>query len=141
MVLAVSAVAFVGGFVLRGAVGPVPSVHAQQANRVFEIRTYTAAEGKFDALKARFRDHTVSLFEKHGMTNIGYWTPQEGPLAENTLIYILAYPSRDAATESWDAFRSDPEWKKALAESEAQGRLTVNVESLFADPADFSPIK
>lgn len=139
--LVVSAVALVAAFVLRDLVVPIPEVHAQPANRVFEIRTYTAAEGKLDALKARFRDHTIRLFEKHGMTNIGYWMPQDDPLSENTLIYILAFPSREAAKQSWDAFRADPEWQKARAASEADGRLTVNVESIFADPADFSPLK
>jgi hypothetical protein len=139
--LVVSALAFAGGFVLRDQFAPIPELHAQPASRVFEIRTYTAAEGKFDALKARFRDHTVRLFEKHGMTNIGYWTPQEGPLSENTLIYILAYPSREAAKQSWDAFRADPEWQKALAASETDGKLAAKVESLFVEPADFSPLK
>jgi hypothetical protein len=139
--LAVSAVTFVAGFVLRDALAPIPTLHAQQADRVFEIRTYTAAEGKLDALETRFRDHTVRLFEKHGMTNIGYWTPQDGPLSENTLIYILAYPSREAAKQSWDAFRADPEWQKALAASEVDGKLTVNVESLFIEPTDYSPLK
>ncbi|MPZ18943.1 MAG: NIPSNAP family protein [Luteitalea sp.] len=121
----------------------MPELHAQSANRVFEIRTYTASEGNFEALKARFRDHTIGLFEKHGMTNIGYWTPQDGPLSQNTLIYILAYPSREAAKQSWDAFRADPVWQKALAasEAEAEGSLTDNVESLFVEPADFSPLK
>src|SRR5262245_42228719 len=86
--------------------------HAQQSMRVFEIRTYTAAEGKLDALNARFRNHTLALFEKHGMTSVGYFEPQDAPLKENTLIYILAHPSREAAARNWQAFRGDPEWQK-----------------------------
>src|SRR6266498_318485 len=86
-------------------------------NRVFEMRTYTTNEGKLDALLARFRDHTTRLFEKHGMTNIGYWVPKDEPLSKNTLVYILAYPSREAAKKSWDAFRSDPDWQKVQKES------------------------
>lgn len=139
--LAVSAVTLVAGFVLRDSLAPIPKLHAQQTNRVFEIRTYTAAEGKLDALQMRFRDHTVRLFEKHGMTNIGYWTPQDAPLSENTLVYILAHRSREAAKQSWDAFRADPEWQKALAASEVDGKLTVKVESLFVEPTDYSPLK
>jgi hypothetical protein len=86
---------------------------AQSATRVFEIRRYTTNEGKLDALNARFRDQTMRLFEKHGMTNIGYWTPQDAPQSANTLISILAHPSREAATKNWDEFRPDPDWVKA----------------------------
>src|SRR5690349_6226970 len=91
---------------------------AMAEDRVFEIRTYTTLEGKLPALIARFRDHTIKLFEKHGMTNIGYWVPQDAPRSQNTLIYILAHSSRDAAKKSWDAFRADPDWQKAQKASE-----------------------
>ena len=110
-------------------------------NRVFEMRTYTTVDGRLDALLARFRDHTIKLFEKHGMTNIGYWVPQDAPLSKNTLVYILAYPSRDAAKKSWDAFRADPDWQKAQKESEVSGKIVDHVVSVFMDPADFSKIK
>ena len=82
-------------------------------SRVFEMRTYYAAPGKLEDLQARFRDHTVKLFEKHGMTNIGYWVPVDektGQPSGNTLVYILAYPSFEARTKSWDGFRNDPAW-------------------------------
>jgi hypothetical protein len=129
----------VTGLAVRSMLFPV--VHAQSA-RVFEMRTYYAAEGKFDALKARFRDHTIRMFNKHGMVSIGYWAPQAGQaMTPNTLVYILAYPSRDAATKSWAAFNADPEWVKAKAESEKDGRLIAKVESVFLDPTDFSAIK
>jgi hypothetical protein len=110
-------------------------------NRVFEMRTYTTNDGKLDALLTRFRDHTTKLFEKHGMTNIGYWVPQDGPKSKNTLIYILAYPSREAAKKSWDAFRTDPVWQKAQKESEANGKIVDHVDSVFMDPTDFSKLK
>ena len=110
-------------------------------NRVFEMRTYTTVDGRLDALLTRFRDHTTKLFEKHGMTNLGYWVPQDSPLSKNTLIYILAYPSRDAAKKSWDAFRADADWQKAQKESEASGKIVDHVVSVFMDPADFSKIK
>jgi hypothetical protein len=114
---------------------------AQTGGRVFELRTYTANEGKLDALQKRFREHTTRLFSKHGMTNIGYWTPQEGPLSQNTLIYILAHSSREAAKKSWSDFQADPEWQKARAESELQGRILSNVTSVFLTPTDYSPMK
>jgi NIPSNAP len=110
-------------------------------SRVFEIRTYTAEPGKLDALHARFRDHTVAIFNKHGMTSVGYFAPSDDPLAKNTLVYILAFPSRDAAKKSWDEFRNDPEWQKVQKESEANGKLVTKVESVFAEPTDYSPMK
>jgi NIPSNAP protein len=134
------AAAFVAGFAVRGAT-VAPAVQAQTANRVFEMRTYTAPPGKLDALKARFRDHTVGIFSRLGITNIGYWQPIDSPLSENTLIYILAYPSREAAQKAWATFRTDPEWVKARTASEANGPLTTNVASVFLNPVDFSPIK
>ena len=111
------------------------------STRVFELRTYTASEGKLDALNARFRDHTTKIFKKHGMTNIGYWVPQDGPDHNNKLIYILAHANREAAKASWDAFRTDPEWQKVQKESEVNGKLTTKVESVFMDPTDYSPMK
>lgn len=132
--------AFAAGIAAHSLLGPVATVHAA-ANRVFELRTYTTPPGKLDALQSRFRDHTVKIFDKHGMKSIGYWVPQDAPLKENTLIYILAHESRDAAAKSWAAFRTDPDWVKAKAESEKDGPLTTKVESVFIDPTDFSAIK
>jgi len=132
---------FVAGFMVRGSVSE-PIVQAQAGNRVFEMRTYTAAPGKFEALKTRFRDHTLKYFEKHGMTNIGYWIPLDAPASENTLVYILAYPSREAAKKSWEAFRADPGWQQVVKESQKDGPLLAKPpESVFLEPADFSAIK
>lgn len=113
---------------------------AASAN-VYELRTYTATPGKMDALNKRFRDHTNQLFIKHGMTPIGYWTPTEGEGAADTLIYILAHKSREEAKKSWGAFARDPEWNKARAESEKDGKLTVKIESRFMAPTDYSPAR
>jgi hypothetical protein len=110
-------------------------------DQVFELRTYTAHPGKLEELHTRFRDHTMRLFEKHGITNIGYWAPQDAPLSENTLVYLLAYPSRDFAVSAWEAFRADPEWVEAKAASEVNGLLVESVQSLFLDPTDFSQIR
>jgi len=107
-------------------------------NRVFELRTYHCYEGKLPDLMARFRNHTTRIFEKHGMTNIGYWVPQD---QKNTLTYILAFPSRDAAKAAWAEFGKDPEWVKVKTESEANGKIVEKVDSVFMDPADFSKIK
>ena len=114
---------------------------AAQSNRVFELRTYYTLPGRLPNLLARFRDHTVKLFEKHGMTNVGYWVPADAPGSENTLIYVLAHASRDAAKQSWDAFRTDPAWLKARAESEKDGKIVDKVEAVYLNPVDFSALR
>lgn len=110
-------------------------------DRVFELRTYTCYDGKLDALKARFRDHTIQIFKRHGMESIGYWVPQDPEKSKNTLIYILAHPSLDAAKKHWAEFRDDPEWKKVSADSEANGKIVSHVDSVFMTPTDFSMMK
>jgi len=111
-------------------------------NRVFELRTYVCNEGKLDALKARFRDHTIRIFARHGMESIGYWIPQDAPESKTTLIYVIAHKSREQAAKNWLEFRADPEWQKVVAESEKNGKiLAKSPDSKFMDPADFSQIK
>jgi hypothetical protein len=109
--------------------------------RVFEIRTYYTFPGRLDALHKRFRDHTRRVFEKHGMTNIGYWVPQDSPAHENTLVYVISHASREQAKANWAAFSADPEWKKISEESQMDGKIVEKVESVFADATDYSPIK
>ena len=114
----------------------------RQANRFFELRVYTAAPDRMDKLVGRFRDHTTRIFAKHGMTSVGYWTATSGDNAERTLVYILAYPSREAREASWKAFQADPEWQKVAAESQADGvRLAERIDSRYMVPTDFSPMK
>jgi len=105
--------------------------------RCYELRTYYAAPGKLDALNARFRNHTMQIFEKHGMKNIGYWTPIDNP--DNKLIYVLEHASREAADKAWKEFGADPEWQKVAKESEANGRLVTKVERRFMMATDYSP--
>ena len=111
------------------------------STRVFEMRTYYAHPGKMAALHARFRDHTVKLFEKHGITNIGYWSPINEKQSEEKMVYILAYPSKAAADKAWNDFRKDPEWDKARKASEVDGPLVAKVESVYLNPTDYSKIK
>jgi len=110
--------------------------------RVFELRTYHCLPGRLEALKARFRDHTVKLFEKHGIQNIGYWVPQDEDKGKSTtLIYIVAHPNKEAAAKAWAAFRADPDWVKARTESEKDGKIVEKLESVYMDPVDFSKLK
>jgi len=105
------------------------------------LATYTAPEGKLPELQARFRNHTMRIFNKHNMTSIGYWVPQDAPNSQNTLIYVLAHPSREAAKKNWADFQADSEWQKVSTESQVNGRIVSKVESVFMDPTDYSPIK
>ncbi|HXK01139.1 MAG TPA: NIPSNAP family protein [Verrucomicrobiae bacterium] len=110
-------------------------------NRVYELRTYTCYEGKLPDLLKRFREHTITIFNRHNMESVGYWVPQDPEKSKTTLIYILAHPSREAATKNWTDFRNDPEWKKVSADSEANGKIVQKVDSVFLDPTDFSRLK
>ena len=115
-----------------------------KGGRVYEMRTYYAAEGKLEALHARFRDHTNAIFKKHGMDIVGFWVPIDGTTGAatgNTLVYILSYPSLDARKKSWDAFGADPEWTAVKAESEKNGKLVDKVDQVFLAPTDYSPLK
>jgi hypothetical protein len=139
--LALSAVTIICTSFALSHAGRGQPTDSEKKIRLFEIRTYTTEPGKLDALNTRFREHTTKLFEKHGMTNIGYWTPVDEPRSEDTLIYVLAHESADAAKKSWDGFRSDPQWQKARSESEAAGPIVKKVESVFMTPTDYSAIK
>lgn len=107
---------------------------------IYELRIYYPAPGKLGALNARFRDHTLKLFEKHGMRNVAYWNEQatkEAP--EGRVIYVLAYPSREERDKSWNAFGADPEWRAVVRTSEADGKLVTRVDSVFMTMTDYSP--
>jgi hypothetical protein len=139
-VLAGSVVIFLAGMTAGGVVQSAVA-HAQTAKHVYELRTYTAPEGKLGELHARFRDHTISIFNRHNMKSVIYLAPQDAPDSQNTLIYILEHPSREAAKKAWADFQADPEWVKVNAESQVNGRIVSKVVSVFADPTEYSPMK
>jgi hypothetical protein len=124
-----------------GALLSQPRAADKPQARVFEIRTYYTLPGRLDALNQRFRNHTMKLFEKHGMTNIGYWVPQDSPARENTLIYVISHASREQAKANWASFGADPEWQKVAAESQKDGKIIDRIESVFMDATDYSPMK
>jgi len=127
------------GFVAGALLGPrLGVVSAQSSPKVFELRTYTAPDGKLADLHQRFRNHTLRIFQKHGMTNVIYFKPMDAPLSQTTMIYLLSHESRETAAKSWEAFRNDPDWKKASSET---GPLASKVESVFLEPTDYSPLK
>jgi len=126
-------VALMGAFTTLG--------QSKPSQHVYELRMYHVNEGKMDALVARFRDHTETLFKKHNMKSIGYWKPEDAPNSQNLFIYILEHPSRQEAEKNWAEFQADPEWKKAKAESEMQGPLVDHIDRYFMDPTSFSALK
>jgi len=127
---------FVSGIVIGQHVA-----QAQAKNHIYEIRTYTAGESKMPALLKRFKDHELPIFERNGMHAILYSVAAEPPLSENTFVYILEHASRESAKTGWAAFLADPEFRKALDESNQGGRAVVKVDSIFVNPTDFSPMK
>lgn len=119
-----------------------PSSSLSKDSRCFELRTYYAAPGKLEELHARFRNHTMRIFKKHNMEVVGFWGPTDKDKgSENTLVYVLAFPSREAREKAWQEFRADPEWQKVAKESEKNGKLTEKIDSVVMMATDYSPIK
>ena len=117
------------------------SVSLLVQNRVYELRTYHCCDGKLDRLNANFRDFDIRILKRHGIESVGYWMPQHPALAGNTLIFMLVHPSRADADKNWAEFSKDPEFLKLAAESMKDGPVVKQVESIYLDPTDFSPLK
>ena len=126
------------GAALMLAIVRLPASSPQPPHHVYELRLYHVKEGKMDALKARFGDHTDAIFKRHNMKSIGYWSPEDAPSSQNLFIYILEHPSRQEGEKNWAAFQADPEWQKVKAESEAHGALVDHIDRYFMDPTSFS---
>jgi hypothetical protein len=137
---ATAALSFTAGALLTNQWTRIQKVRAD-SDRVFELRIYHTLPGRLPALQSNFRDHNVELLKKHGIASVGYWTPQDSPASENTLIYILAHDSREAANKHWTEFRQDPEFAAVAKASEASGKIVEKIESTYMTPADYSPLK
>ena len=111
---------------------------SNSSHHVYELRMYHVNQGKTEALQARFRDYTDTLFKRHPMKSVGYWVPEDAPASQNLFIYILEHPSLQEAEKNWAAFQADPEWKKVKVESEAQGPLVDHIDRYFMDPTSYS---
>lgn len=107
-------------------------------DRIYEMRTYVTHPGKLGDLHERFSNHTVQLFSRHGMVNVGYWVPVD---QEDTLIYILSHKSREAAETSWESFRNDPEWQRVYEASIIGGPIVMEIESVFMEAVPYSQIR
>jgi NIPSNAP len=121
-------------------VSPSPSL--AKDSRCYEIRTYIAAPGKLEELHARFRNHTMKIFKRHGIEVVGFWGPTDKEKgSDNTLIYVLVFPNRDARDQAWKNFGADPEWQAARKESEKNGKLAEKIESVILMSTDYAPVK
>lgn len=110
--------------------------------RVYELRTYTALPGRLPALNKRFAEHTLKLFEKHGMRNEMYWIPTDAARKDNTLIYVISHESQEAADKSWKDFQADSDWIKVRDTSEVDGTILVKApERVFMRLTAYSPGK
>lgn len=112
-----------------------------QEQKVFELRTYQATPGNLDNLHARFRDHTIRIFRKHGMEIVGFWSPTSEDERDDILVYLLAHDSQEAADASWQAFGADPEWDRVAEESNRNGQILAGVERKYMVATDYSPMK
>ncbi|MFO0849293.1 MAG: NIPSNAP family protein [Gemmataceae bacterium] len=115
----------VAAFAAAGAVYAQPALPQATDGRLYELRTYYAAPGKLEALHARFRDHTVRLMERHGVTCHGFWVP--GDDEPDRVVSLVSYPSAAARTTTWAGFATDREWLQVKRSSERQGRLVEHI--------------
>jgi hypothetical protein len=123
---------------LLGSIATAAFVEDREKPLLYELRTYTTVEGRLPALHARFQNHTLKLFEKHGMKNVIYLTPADQP---NTLIYLIAHKDKESRDASFEAFRADPDWIAARDASEKDGKIVEKVDSVFLQPTEYSPMK
>ena len=138
LVFVCSIVLFVSGFALGGLSRPWGVASAQSSHRVFELRTYTAPEGKLSALQARFRDHTIAIFKKHGIGVEWFATPATGDWNDR-LYYLLSFEDAGDRERKWANFQADPDWQKARQESEKDGALVKRLRTMFLSPTPYSP--
>jgi len=141
MIGAIALASFAAGSLVTARLAHLNQVRAD-SNRVFELRIYHAVPGKAPALQDEFRTKVTKLFAKHDLKALGYWAPLDAPDSQNTFVYILAHPSRDAAKAHWDAFRADPDFQAMMKEQQApEAKLVEKVDSTYMAPTDFSPVK
>ena len=107
---------------------------------IYELRVYQAIPGKMGKLLARFRDHTVPIWETHGIRPLGFWTTLIGK-SSNALTYILSWESLAERETKWAAFANDPAWRKARDDSEKDGPIVAGIRNEMLAPTAFSALK
>ena len=107
---------------------------------IYELRVYTAMPGRLPDVLARFRDHTVGIWNRLGIRQFGYWTTVVGP-DSNALTYMLVWESLADRELKWGKFVVDAEWVEVRKTSEAAGPIVAKMDSSFLAPTSFSPAK
>jgi hypothetical protein len=107
---------------------------------IYELRIYRAVPGRMRALVSRFRDHTLAIWKKHGIQQLGFWTTEIGR-SSNELTYILVWPSLAERERRWKAFLDDPAWRRVAEETERDGPLVDTISSELLTPTDFSTLQ
>ncbi|MFO1149885.1 MAG: NIPSNAP family protein [Alsobacter sp.] len=107
---------------------------------IYEMRTYRCLPGRLPALLKRFQEHTLRIWDRHGIRQAGFWTYAVGP-SNNELVYLLAWETMAEREQKWPAFASDPEWIAARSASEADGPIVENITNAFLQPTDFSSVR
>jgi hypothetical protein len=134
-------ICFLCGAAVTVGLSTLKGSNPESSHHVYELRLYHVHGGKVETLQARFRDHTDSIFRRHDMKSIGYWSSEDAPDSHSMFIYILEHPSRQEAEKNWAAFQADPEWQKVKSESEANGPLVDHIDHYFMDPTSFSLLR
>ena len=107
---------------------------------IYELRVYDCFAGKLPDLHDRFANHTMKLFEKHGIKNVGYWVTDVGP-SNQSLTYLVAFADANQRAEAWNSFRADPEWLEKRAETEKDGQIEAKVVNYMLQPTSCSSVK
>ncbi|WP_442578963.1 NIPSNAP family protein [Mesorhizobium sp. ASY16-5R] len=107
---------------------------------IYELRIYECLPGRLPALLKRFNDHTLSLWDKHGIRQAGFFTTLVGESNQH-LTYLLAWESLAERETKWTAFATDPVWLRVRDESERDGQIVANISNQLLAPTGFSSVK
>ena len=107
---------------------------------IYEYRVYRCLPGRLPALLKRFENHTIKIWEKHGIKQAGFWTVLIGD-GNHDLHYLIAWESLADREKKWNAFQADPEWLAKRAETEKDGAIVANVSNQFLTPTNYSSVK
>lgn len=128
-----------------GVVGSAWAIAERQraASRVYELRVYKTMPGKREALANRFHDHTAAMFERAGMTNVGYWNAASGDDADDTFVYMLAYPSREARDETWRELGTFEDFQEIIiaVERDEERKLVDSIDARILEPTSYSALR
>jgi len=116
------------------------AAHHLETDMIYEYRVYRCLPGRLPALLKRFENHTIKIWERHGIKQAGFWTVLIGD-GNHDLHYLIAWESLADREKKWTTFQADPAWIAARADSERDGPILANVTSMLLTPTAFSSVK